>query len=143
MVVSQEWAPRFLNYVRFMGMLWACTASDNDDALLLLGLVKPLCFSLFNTAIYLMLVFGGRKSFTNWFQERRGSNTYCRQWTMDTMKWRTSLGSSLSSTTTHRWKPRKPCYTSSSSVRWKIVIMLKRYEELGWGRQLFIVQDLP
>jgi hypothetical protein len=35
-------------------------------------------FSLLNTAIYLMSVFGGRMSFTNWVQEWRGSNTYCR-----------------------------------------------------------------
>jgi hypothetical protein len=27
-----------------MGMLWACAASGNGDALLLLGLVKPLFF---------------------------------------------------------------------------------------------------
>jgi hypothetical protein len=32
------------------------------------------------------------------------------------MKRRTSLGSSRSSTTTHRWKSRKPYYTSSSST---------------------------
>jgi hypothetical protein len=74
-------------------------------------------FSLLNTTIYLMPVFGGKMSFTNWVQEQRGSNTYCRQRTMDMMKWLTSLGSSRSSTTTCRWKSRKPCYTSTSSAR--------------------------
>jgi hypothetical protein len=77
MEVSQEWQLRFLSYERFMGMLLACTASGNDDALLLLGLVKPY-FSLLNTVIYLMPVFGGRISYMNWVQERRGSNTYYR-----------------------------------------------------------------
>jgi hypothetical protein len=78
---------------------------------------KNTIFSLLNTAIYLMPVFDGRMSFMNWVQERRGSNTYCRQWTTDTMKRRTSLGSSRLSTTTHRWKSSKPCYTSTSSAR--------------------------
>jgi hypothetical protein len=64
-----------------------------------------------------MCIFGGRMSFMNWVQERRGSNTYCRQRTTDTMKRQTSLGSSWSSTTTHRWKSRKPCYTSASLAR--------------------------
>jgi hypothetical protein len=64
MDVSQEWPFWFLE--RLMGMLWACVASGNDDILLLLGLVKHLCFSLLNTAIYQMPVFGGRKSFMNW-----------------------------------------------------------------------------
>jgi hypothetical protein len=68
-----------------MGILQACAASGNDDALLLIGLVKAL-FSLLNTAIYLMPIFGGRMSFMNWVQERRGSNTYCRQWTTNMMK---------------------------------------------------------
>jgi hypothetical protein len=78
MEVSQEWQLRFPSYERFMGMLQACTPSSNNDALLLLGLVKTLFFSLLNTAIYLMPVFGGRMSFMNLVQERRGSNTYCR-----------------------------------------------------------------
>jgi hypothetical protein len=30
-----------------------------------------------------------------------------------------------------------------SLVRWKIVIMLKRYEKLGWGHRFFAMQDLP
>jgi hypothetical protein len=76
MEVSQEWQLWFLSYEWFMGMLWVCTASGNDDTLLLLGLVKPLIFSLLNTAIYLMPVFCGKMSFTSWVQERRGSNTY-------------------------------------------------------------------
>jgi hypothetical protein len=75
-------------------LLGACAVSGNDDALLLLGLVKNLFFSLLNIAIYLMPVFGGRMSFVNWVQEWRVSNTYYRQGTMDTMKRRTSLGSS-------------------------------------------------
>jgi hypothetical protein len=29
------------------------------------------------------------------------------------------------------------------SVHWKTVIMLKRYEKLGWGRRFFAMQDLP
>jgi hypothetical protein len=99
-----------------MGMLRVCAASGNGDNLLLLGLVKTLLFSLLSTAIYLIPIFGGRMSFTNWVQERRGSNTFCRQWTMDMMKRRTSLGSSRSSTTTHQWKLRKPCYMSTSSA---------------------------
>jgi hypothetical protein len=41
MAVCQEWPLRFQSYNRFMGMLRACAASGNDDALLLLGLVKP------------------------------------------------------------------------------------------------------
>jgi hypothetical protein len=114
MEVSQEWQLWFLSYERFMGMLWACTMSGNDDALLLLGLVKTLFFSLLNTTIYLMPIFGRRMSLMNWVQEQRGSNTYYRQRTMDTMKQRTSLGSSRLSTTTHQWKSRKPCYTSTS-----------------------------
>jgi hypothetical protein len=44
MEVSQEWQLRFLSYERFMGMLQACAASSNDDALLLLRLVKILFF---------------------------------------------------------------------------------------------------
>jgi hypothetical protein len=115
MEVSQEWQLWFLSYEWFMGMLQACTASGNDDALLLLGLVKPL-FSSLNTAIYLIPVFGGRMSFMNWVQEWRGSNTYCRQQTMDMMKRHISLESSRSSTTTHWWKSRKPCYTSTCSA---------------------------
>jgi hypothetical protein len=55
-----------------MGMLWACAASGNGDTLLLLGLVKALFFSLLNTAIYPMPIFGGRMSFMNWVQERGG-----------------------------------------------------------------------
>jgi hypothetical protein len=77
-----------------MGMLWVCAAFGNGDALLLLGLVKTLFLSLLNTAIYLMLVFGGRMSFMNWVQEQRGSNTYCRQRTTNMIKRRTSLASS-------------------------------------------------
>jgi hypothetical protein len=49
-------------------MLRACAESGNDDALLLLGLVETRFFSLLNTAIYQMRVFGGRMSFTNWVQ---------------------------------------------------------------------------
>jgi hypothetical protein len=64
-----------------MGMLWACAASGNSDALLLLGLVKMLFFYLLNTGIYLMPVFGDRMSFMNWVEEWRDSNTYCRQQT--------------------------------------------------------------
>jgi hypothetical protein len=83
MDVSQEWPLRFLNYERFMGMLWACATSGNSDTLLLLGLVKTLCFSLLNTAIYLMSVFGGRKSFMNWVKSE-GAPTHTAdsgQWT--------------------------------------------------------------
>jgi hypothetical protein len=116
MEVSQEWQLWFLSYERFMGMLQACAVSGNDDALLLLVLVISL-FSLLNTAIYLMPVFGGRMSFMNWVQEWRGSNIYCRQRTMDTMKRCTSLAPTRSSTTTHRWKSRKPYYTSTSLAR--------------------------
>jgi hypothetical protein len=65
MDVSQEWQLRFLGYEWFMGMLWACDASGNGDTLLLLGLEKPLFSCLLNTDIYLMPVFGGRKSFMN------------------------------------------------------------------------------
>jgi hypothetical protein len=39
---------------------------------------KTPIFSLLNTAIYLIPIFGGRMSFTNWVREWRGSNTYCR-----------------------------------------------------------------
>jgi hypothetical protein len=28
------------------------------------------------------------------------------------------------------------------SMHWKTVVMLKRYEELGWGRRFFAVKDL-
>jgi hypothetical protein len=52
MEVSQEWQLRFLSYEQFMGMLQACAASGNDDALLLLRLVKNtifLCFTLLFT----------------------------------------------------------------------------------------------
>jgi hypothetical protein len=41
MAVCQEWLLRFQSYNTFMGMLRACAVSGNDDALLLLGLVKP------------------------------------------------------------------------------------------------------
>jgi hypothetical protein len=44
MVVSQEWPLQFRSYEQFLGMLRACAASGNDDALLLLGLVKTLFF---------------------------------------------------------------------------------------------------
>jgi hypothetical protein len=44
MVVSQEWSLRFRSYEQFMVMLQACATSGNDDALLLLGLVKTLFF---------------------------------------------------------------------------------------------------
>jgi hypothetical protein len=40
MTVCQEWPLRSQNYNRFMGMLRACTDFSNDDALLLLGLVR-------------------------------------------------------------------------------------------------------
>jgi hypothetical protein len=42
MAACQEWQLQFLSYEWFMGMLWACAASSNGDALLLLGLVKTL-----------------------------------------------------------------------------------------------------
>jgi hypothetical protein len=42
-----------------MGMLRACNEFANDDALLLLGLVKK-PFFLLNTTIYLMPIFGDR-----------------------------------------------------------------------------------
>jgi hypothetical protein len=64
MEVSQEWQLQFLSYKWFMGMLRACAATSNDDALLLLGLVKIL-FSLLNIANYLTPIFGGRMSFMN------------------------------------------------------------------------------
>jgi hypothetical protein len=44
MVVSQEWPLRYRSYDRFMGMLRMCVESSNDDALLLLGLVKTQIF---------------------------------------------------------------------------------------------------
>jgi hypothetical protein len=40
MVVSQEWPLRYRSYDRFMEMLQACAESGNNDALLLLGLVR-------------------------------------------------------------------------------------------------------
>jgi hypothetical protein len=44
MAVSQEWPLWFQSYEQFMRMLQACSASGNDDALFLLGLVKTLFF---------------------------------------------------------------------------------------------------
>jgi hypothetical protein len=93
MMVSQEWPLRYQSYDWFMGMLRAWAESRNDNALLLLGLVRNCFLSLLNTTIYLMPVFGGRRNFTIWVRERRGSNTCSRQRTTDMMKRRTCLAS--------------------------------------------------
>jgi hypothetical protein len=93
MAVCQEWPLRSQNYNRFMGMLRACVDSSNNDALLLLGLVRTQFLTFLITAIYLMPVFDGRRSFMYWVREWRGSNTCSRQGTMDMMKWRTCLAS--------------------------------------------------
>jgi hypothetical protein len=53
-------------------MLRACTDSGNDDALFLLGLVRTQFLTSLITAIYLIPIFDGRRSFTNWVRERRG-----------------------------------------------------------------------
>jgi hypothetical protein len=74
-------------------MLRACADSGNDDALLLLRLVRTQFLTSLITAIYFMPVFDGRRSFINWVRERRGSNTCSRQRTSDMMKWRTCLTS--------------------------------------------------
>jgi hypothetical protein len=79
MVVCQEWSLRFQSYNRFMGMLRACADSGNGDTLFLLGLVRTQFFSSLIIAIHLMPVFDGRRSFTNWVQERSGSNTFSRK----------------------------------------------------------------
>jgi hypothetical protein len=115
MAVCQEWLLRSQSYNRFMGMLWVCADSGNDDAFVLLGLVRTLFLTLLITAIYLMPVFDGRRSFMNWVRERRGSNTCSRQLTEDLMKWRTCLASRWLSTTTQRWKLRRPWYMWTSS----------------------------
>jgi hypothetical protein len=78
MAVYQEWPLRFQSYNRFMGMLQACADSGNGDTLFLLGLVRTRFFSSLITAIYLMPVFDGRRSFMNRVLERRGSNTCSR-----------------------------------------------------------------
>jgi hypothetical protein len=93
MVVCQKWSLRSQSYNRFMGMLWACADSGNDDALFLLGLVRTQFLTSLVTAIYLMPLFDGRRNFTNWVRERRGSNTCSRQWTVDMMKRHTCLAS--------------------------------------------------
>jgi hypothetical protein len=56
----------FQSYNRFTGMLRTCADSGNDNALFLLGLVRTRFFSLLITAIYMLPVFDGRRSFTNW-----------------------------------------------------------------------------
>jgi hypothetical protein len=66
MAVCQEWPSRSQNYNRFMGMIRACADSSNSDALFLLGLVMTRFLTSLITAIYLMPVFDGRRSFTNW-----------------------------------------------------------------------------
>jgi hypothetical protein len=66
MVVCQEWPLRFQSYNRFIRMLQACADSGNGDALFLLGLVRTRVFSSLITVIYLMHIFDGRRSFTNW-----------------------------------------------------------------------------
>jgi hypothetical protein len=66
MVVCQEWLLRFQSYNSFMGMLRVCTDSSNGDALFLLGLVRTQYFSMLITAIYLMSIYDGRRSFMNW-----------------------------------------------------------------------------
>jgi hypothetical protein len=76
-----------------MGMLRVCADSGNGDTLFLLGLVRTRFFSSLIIPIYLMPVFDGRRSFTNWVQERSGSNTFSRQRTTDMMKQRTYLAS--------------------------------------------------
>jgi hypothetical protein len=53
-----------------MGMLRACTNSGNDDTLFLLGLVRTRFLTSLITAIYVMPVFDGRRSFTYWVQEQ-------------------------------------------------------------------------
>jgi hypothetical protein len=78
MAVYQDWLLRSQTYNRFMGMLRACADSSNGDALFLLGLVRTRFFSLLITAIYLMPTYDGRRSFTNWIREKRGSITCSR-----------------------------------------------------------------
>jgi hypothetical protein len=92
--------------------------------------------------------FGGRMSFTNWVQERRGSNTYYRQRTTNTtmvyifgiltIEYNNSpveveealvhmdkfITPSLADRTIQKW---------IHSVHWKVVLTLLRFEELGWG----------
>jgi hypothetical protein len=93
MAVCQEWSLRSQNYNRFMGMLWACADSGNDNALFLLGLVMTRFLTSLIIVIYLMPVFDGRRSFMNWVRERMGSNTCSRKWTTDMMKRHTCLAS--------------------------------------------------
>jgi hypothetical protein len=78
MVVCQDWPLRSQSYNRFMGMLWACADFGNGGTLFLLGLVRTGFFSSLITAIYLMSIFDGRRSFTNWVREHMGSNTCSR-----------------------------------------------------------------
>jgi hypothetical protein len=66
MVVCQDWPLRSQSYNRFMGVLRACMDSSNGDTLFLIGLVRTRFFSSLNTAIYLMPIFDGMRSFTNW-----------------------------------------------------------------------------
>jgi hypothetical protein len=66
MVVCQEWPLRSQSYNRFMGMLRACADFGNDDVLFLLGLVRTQFLTSLITGIYLMPIFDGRRSFTNW-----------------------------------------------------------------------------
>jgi hypothetical protein len=93
MDMGQDWPLRSQSYNRFMGMLRTSTDSGNDDALFLLGLVWTRFFSSLITAIYLMPIFNGWSSFTNWIREQRGFNTCSKQWTQDMMKRRTCLAS--------------------------------------------------
>jgi hypothetical protein len=93
MAVCQDWVLRSQNYNRFMATIHACADSGNGDALFLLGLVRTRFFSSLITAIYLMSIFDGRRSFMNWIQEQRGSNTCSMQWTQDMMNRRTCLAS--------------------------------------------------
>jgi hypothetical protein len=65
MAVCEEWPLRSQNYNRIMGMLQACTDFGNDDALFLLGLVRTQFLTSLITAIYLIPIFDGRRSFTN------------------------------------------------------------------------------
>jgi hypothetical protein len=160
LVVCQEWPLRSQSHNRFMGMLQACADSGNDDALFLLGMVRTQFLTSVVTAIYLMPIFNGRRSFTNWVQEQRGSNTCSRQQSTDMMKQRTCVGIlmveynnlaveveealvhvdkfitlSLANPTIQRW---------IRSVRYDAVLMLIRYENLGWVCRFFHpVQDLP
>jgi hypothetical protein len=126
-----------------MGILRACNEFANDDALLLLGLVKKPIFSLLNTTIYLMPIFGGRLGsradelqhllqaadnghdevayiFYILMVEYNNSMVEVKEALVHVDKFITS---SLADQTIRKWI----CSCDD-------VLMLLRYEDLGWGR---------